>query len=78
MKLAISLEDSIFYAAEHLAKQRHIPRSQLIAEALQEYISHHGPEAITAKLNDIYSAEDSDVEKPLFNAQLTSIEHETW
>lgn len=78
MKVAISVPDPIFDAAERLAKQRHVPRSQLFSEALQEYVSRHGSEAITAKLNEIYSVEDSGVEKPLFNAQLASIGHEAW
>ncbi len=78
MKVAVSVPDPIFDAAEYLAKQRHVPRSQLYAEALQEYVSRHGSEAITAKLNEIYAVEDSGVEKSLFNAQLASIEHKTW
>jgi hypothetical protein len=32
----------------------------------------------TAKLNEIYAAEDSAVDVPLMHAQLASIEHEAW
>lgn len=78
MKVAVSVPDSIFDAAERLAKQRHVPRSQLFAEALKEYVSRHGSEAITAKLNEVYASEDSAVEEPLTHAQLSSIEHEAW
>lgn len=78
MKVAISLPDPIFDAAERLAKQRHVPRSQLFAEALKEYVSRHGSEAITARLNEVYASEDSGVETPLAQAQLAAIEHEAW
>ena len=78
MKVAVSIPDRIFDAAERLAKQSHVPRSQLIAEALQEYLSRHGAEAVTAKLNEIYAQEDSAVEKSLTQAQTASIDNETW
>ena len=78
MKVAVSVPDPIFDAAERLAKQRRVPRSQLFAEALQEYLSRYSPEAVTAKLNEIYGREDSALEKPLVQAQFSSIEHEAW
>ena len=78
MKVAVSVPDAIFDAAERLAKERHVPRSQLFAEALQEYVSRHDSEAVTAKLNEIYAAEDSAVEEPLAQGQYASIDHEAW
>lgn len=78
MKIAISLPDAVFEAAERLARQRHVPRSQLFAEALREYLSRHGSEAVTAKLNEIYTNESSTVEPSLAQAQQVSIAHETW
>jgi metal-responsive CopG/Arc/MetJ family transcriptional regulator len=78
MKVAISVPDPIFDAADRLAKQRQVPRSQLFAEALKEYLSRHSSEAVTAKLNDVYDSEGSAVDAPLAHAQLGSIEHEAW
>jgi metal-responsive CopG/Arc/MetJ family transcriptional regulator len=78
MKVAISVPDLIFNAAERLAKQRQMARSQLFTEALEEYVSRHGSEAITAKLNEIYAAEESGVEQSLARAQLASIDDEAW
>lgn len=78
MKVAVSVPDPIFEAAERLAKQRHVPRSQLFAEALQEYVSRHGGDSITAKLNELYALEDSTVDAALAQAQLATIDHETW
>ncbi|MGK2924759.1 MAG: hypothetical protein ACSLE2_03985 [Lysobacterales bacterium] len=78
MKVAISVPDPIFNAAERLAKQRRIARSQLFTEALAEYLSRHGAEAVTARLDEVYATEDSGVEASLLHAQLTSIDHEAW
>lgn len=78
MKVAISVPDPIFEAAELLAKQRHVPRSQLFAEALREYVSRHGSASVTARLNQIYAQEASAVEASLAQAQYASISHEAW
>ena len=78
MKVAVSVPDPIFNAAERLAKQRQMARSQLFAEALEEYVSRHGPDAITAKLNEVYASEGSAIEESLVRAQLKSIDHEAW
>jgi len=78
MKVAISLPDPIFEAAERLAKQRRVPRSQVFAEALEEYLSRHGGDAVTAKLDEVYGAQSSPIDRELAQAQLTAIGDETW
>ena len=78
MKVAISVPDPIFNAAERLAKQRQMARSQLFTEALEEYVSRHAADAVTSKLNDIYTTEKSGIEAPLLRAQLAPLKHETW
>ena len=78
MKVEVSVPDAIFEAAERLAKQRHVPLSQLFAEALQEYVSRHDGDAIAAKLNELYALEDSTVDAALTRTQLAAIDHETW
>ena len=78
MKVAVSLPDPIFEAAERLAKERDVPRSQLFAEALEEYVSRHGADAVTAKLNEVYASEDASVDRRLARAQLAALADETW
>jgi predicted transcriptional regulator len=78
MKVAVSVPDRIFEAAERLAKQRNVPRSQIFAEALAAYLESRGSEAITSKLNEIYGREVSAVESGLAQAQLDSVSHEAW
>ena len=54
MKTAISLPDSLYEDAETTAKNLGIPRSQLYALALEEFIQHHQRDWITQKLNEVY------------------------
>jgi metal-responsive CopG/Arc/MetJ family transcriptional regulator len=54
MKTAISLPDALYEDAEETAKAMGLPRSQLFAKALEEFISHHKSERITEKLDEVY------------------------
>lgn len=78
MKVAISLPDSIFKAAEHLAQKLKKSRSQLYAEAIAEYVGTRGAHAVTAKLNVIYNTEASEVDAALKYAQLETLSREAW
>ena len=78
MKIAISLPDPIFEAAEHLAEEMRIPRSQLYAEALASYLSTHGGAAITAKLNEVHGSAAAPVEPAFISAQSRILNHEAW
>ena len=78
MKIAISLPDPIFKAAEQLAEELRIPRSQLYAEALASSLSTHSGPAITAKLNEIHGSNSVPVDPALTNAQLRALNHEAW
>lgn len=78
MKVAVSLPDPIFGAAEQLAQERRVPRSQLYAEALSEYLERHSSEAVTSKLNQVYGSEAAAVEPAIATAQLSAIDHEAW
>lgn len=61
MKTAISIPDDIFFDAENTAQQLGLARSQLYVKAIKEFIIHHNKEAITEKLNNIYS--DANIDK---------------
>lgn len=78
MKVAISVPDPIFEAGEHLAKQLHMSRSQLYSQALANYLSVRGAEAVTEQLDRIYSAIPSQIDPALLRAQLQSVDDEAW
>ena len=78
MKVAISLPDALFEAADRLARELDKPRSRLYAEAISEYVENHDKAAITEKLNAVYSQESSSVDKALHDAQLETLSDEAW
>ncbi len=78
MKVAISLPDPVFSAAEHLARRLKVSRSQLYAQAIQEYLGKRQDSVITEQLNAVYGAQGSGVDAALTHAQLGAIGHEAW
>jgi metal-responsive CopG/Arc/MetJ family transcriptional regulator len=67
MKTAISLPDRLYTDAEETAKSLGIPRSQLYAKAIEEFISTHKKDRITEKLNQVYN------ESSVFSESLISV-----
>lgn len=59
MKTAISIPDILFESAENVAQKIGVPRSQLYAMALEEFLEHHKRDVVTMKLNEIYGAASS-------------------
>lgn len=78
MKVAISLPDSVFNAAELLAEQLHVSRSQLYAQAIALYLQRVGAPAVTAKLNAVYDRESSALDPEFSHAQSSVLDNETW
>lgn len=78
MKVAISLPDPIFSAAELLAHKLRVSRSQLYTQALEEYLDKRHDPIILERLNAVYSTELNTVDPTLMSAQLAVIDHETW
>ena len=78
MKVAISLPDPVFSAAEQLAHRLNVSRSQLYDQDIQEYLGKRQDSVITERLNAVYAAESSGIDAALNNAQLGAIGHEAW
>lgn len=55
MKTAVSIPDGLYLEAEKVAKSLRIPRSQLFAKAIREYIDSHKTTNVTERLNEVYS-----------------------
>jgi predicted transcriptional regulator len=53
MKLAISMPDDISRSADRLARRLRMNRSQLVSQAVAEFVARHQPDTITASLNDV-------------------------
>lgn len=78
MKVAISLPDPVFSAAEKLAHRLRVSRSQLYAQALEEYLGKRQDSLVTERLNAIYTSAREPLDPALAAAQLGAIGHEAW
>ncbi|MFC5581047.1 CopG family transcriptional regulator [Rhodanobacter terrae] len=78
MKVAISLPDPVFSAAEKLAHRLRVSRSQLYAEAIEEYLGKRQDSMVTEQLNAVYTTVQEPVDSALTVAQLGVIGHEAW
>ena len=61
MKVAISVPDPIFLAADKAAKRMRLPRSQFYARAVEAYLEQTSGQDVTERLNAVYG---EDVEEP--------------
>lgn len=59
MKTAISIPDDTFEAAERLARQRGLSRSELYAAAVREYLHRNGDEILVDRINAACEALDT-------------------
>ena len=78
MKVAISVPDPLFKAADRLAREIKKSRSQLYSEAISEYIGSRGATAVREQLNAVYAVEESRVDKVLDAMQYASLKDEAW
>lgn len=78
MKTAISLPDDLFRQADDLAKRLGIPRSQLYARALAEYLDAHGSAQVTDALNAVYGETASSLDPEIAGAQAAAVGEEGW
>ena len=78
MKTAISIPDSVFYAAEMVAKKLNLSRSELFTKAVSDYIDRHQENHITEALNKVYSQEDSSIDPKILQMQPSNFDDESW
>ncbi|EIE03482.1 MULTISPECIES: CopG family transcriptional regulator [Leptospira] len=73
MKTAVSIPDDLFKTAEKTAKRLGIPRSQLFAKALEEFIQLHSKESVTERLNKIYTNRKDSSKDSINNLSVESL-----
>ena len=78
MKTAISIPDPIYKAAEQLAHQLGVTRSDLYARAVASFVKAHQEDQITAQLDDLYASEESALDDVSYRLQALSVPQETW
>ena len=78
MKTAISLPDDLFTAADELAGRLGVSRSALYATAVAEFLAKHCESDVTARLNEVYATESSELDPAFRRAQQRSLPPEIW
>ena len=78
MKIAISVPDPVFEAAEALARELKVSRSELYARALSAYLETRGAAAVTEKLNAVYENDPQPLDRALMRAQRATLDDEAW
>ncbi len=78
MRTVISIPDSVVEAADSLAKNQGISRSEFFRRAIETYIASCQPSNVQATLDAIYSQEESKVDDLLAGLQWASLPKEDW
>ena len=78
MKTAVSLPDDLFRLAESTARRLRVSRSELYAKAIAAFLQAKDENAITERLNDVYSRNPAKLDSGLHGAQLKSLDREAW
>lgn len=78
MKTAISINKDVYNEAELTARQLGLSRSKLYSLAIVEFVKTHKPEAITAKLNEIYSNLDSKLDNDISQMNYDLLAKDEW
>jgi len=63
MKIAISIPDSVFRAVKKTAEEQKRSRSEVITEAVKEYLEKLESRRILERLNEVYAAPETKEER---------------
>ena len=77
MKIAISIPDDVFRAAEAAAQRNGMSRSELFTEAVRFFLKTCGGQGVTDRLNDVYAGRDSKLDAVLSRMQSAAL-REDW
>ncbi len=78
MKTAVSMPDELFHQAEASARRLKVSRSEFYAKAIAAFLKNENGDAITERLNDLYSRHPAKVDSGLRHAQMKSLERDEW
>lgn len=78
MKTAISLPDEVFEEAEKLAGRLGKSRSQLYAEAIEDYVARHDVETVTERMDRALDALDERPDAALQAAARETLRDVEW
>lgn len=78
MKTAITIPDPLVQNAKLVASQLGITDDELYVRALEAFLQQHLDEVITAKLNEVYTEINSELDPVIQTMQYRSLPQEEW
>ncbi|MFN3220014.1 MAG: hypothetical protein ACE367_26280 [Acidimicrobiales bacterium] len=78
MKTAVSIPDTLFEAADELARRLGISRSELYARALARELAAESDALVTSRLDEVYADVDSSIDDAVATAQRRALESSEW
>ncbi len=78
VKTVVSVPDDLLLQAESEARRLRMSRSQLFTTAISEFLERQQTNAVTERLNEVYSRRPAKVNSGLHRAQLKSIDKDSW
>ena len=76
MKIAISVPDPVFEAAERIAQRFGMSRSQLYTRAVESFVETHRGEDIRQALEKVYGSEPSELDPVIEHLQFEALREE--
>jgi metal-responsive CopG/Arc/MetJ family transcriptional regulator len=78
VKTAVSVPDDLFKQAEAAARRLRLSRSRLYATAIAEFLERQRSQAVTDRLNEVYSRRPAKVDAAFHRAQSKSLDKSSW
>lgn len=73
MKATVSIPAKLFESADELAAELGIPRSELYARAVEEYVAKSRQADVTARLDEVYATQSSELDPAIDRLQSVSL-----
>lgn len=78
MKVAISVPDPVSRAADRVARQLRIPRSQLYTRAVAEYLKRQAHPEITERLDAVYGGSGKQPDRAVLDQGIETLRRVEW
>jgi len=76
MKIAISVPDATFQAAERVSRRLRMSRSELYSRAVEAFVKSHRGDEVKEALAAVYGAEPSDLDPVIDQLQAEALREE--
>jgi predicted transcriptional regulator len=78
VKTAISIPDALFDAADRVARELGISRSELYQRAVAAFVERYRREGVTARLDAVYAEQPPHLDDVLRYLQTASLPRQAW